>query len=241
MQTLPFDAFISYATEDEELATDIAKGLKNRGFSVWFAPLNLKVGDRLLDSINAGLSLSRTGLLLLSPAYLRKKWTGYELDVLHRQHIEDSKRLLPIWHGVSKENLDAWNRGLSAIIALKTDGERRTLLEKLAAALSDNAPLRGVAPSWESPFWRFLQGRGELNSNHVDGATLNIYEAIEFPDKWFPIYFDGKNYSREELIFNVAQILAHHSYPEWLRHDTERLSKLKSICVEYGYNPDIMG
>ena len=241
MRALPYDAFISYATEDEEFAAKIAKALEVTGFNVWFAPLNLRIGDRLLDSINAGLNLSETGLLLLSPTYIAKKWTSYELDVLHRQHIETDKRILPVWHGVTKGELDKWNPGLSAIVGLKTDGPFRPFIMKIVDELSGHAPLRGVAPSWESPYWRFLQGRGELNANTTDGATFNIFEAVEFPDNWFPIFFDGKGYSRSELLFNVAQIMAHQSYDTKLRLGEDVWERIKALCIDHGYNPDLMG
>src|SRR2546423_12590214 len=116
MRAQPYDTFVSYATEDEEFAEKVAKALDVSGFTVWFAPLSLQIGDRLLDSINAGLILSNTGLLLLSSAYIAKKWTRYELDVLHRQHIEKEKRLLPLWHGVTKEQLDKWIPGIAATV-----------------------------------------------------------------------------------------------------------------------------
>ncbi|RZB31702.1 MAG: hypothetical protein SRB1_01321 [Desulfobacteraceae bacterium Eth-SRB1] len=82
------DSFISYAVEDNDFVSDVAYGLKSNGLSVWFAPLCLKVGDKLLDSIEKGLSESRTGILVLSKSYLSKNWTSYEMDILIRQNIE---------------------------------------------------------------------------------------------------------------------------------------------------------
>jgi hypothetical protein len=111
-QDTPYDVFISYATEDESYVSKLSDALVYLGFRVWFAPLSLEVGDRLLDSINAGLNLSKYGIVVLSPEYINKKWTSYELDILHRQHIEKNKKLFPLWHGVSKEQLDSWNPGL---------------------------------------------------------------------------------------------------------------------------------
>ena len=94
--TKPYQVFISYATEDEAYANELARSLQWLGLSVWFAPISLEIGGKLLDSINAGLMASQYGLLLLSPTYVSKKWTSYELDVLHRQHIEEDKKLLPL-------------------------------------------------------------------------------------------------------------------------------------------------
>jgi hypothetical protein len=112
---------------------------------------------------------------------------------------------------------------------------------KIVARLSDNAPLRGVAPVWESPYWRFLQGRGELNANTVDGPTFNIFEAVQFDDSSFPIYIDGKKYDRSLLLFHVAEIMAHRSYDTKTFLGEDDWNKIKALCIEYGFNPDTMG
>ncbi|NTU90063.1 MAG: toll/interleukin-1 receptor domain-containing protein [Actinobacteria bacterium] len=75
----PYHLFISYASEDEAYATKLSTYLEYLGLRIWFAPLSLRIGDKLLDSINAGLLTSEYGLLLLSPTYLAKQWTSYEL------------------------------------------------------------------------------------------------------------------------------------------------------------------
>src|SRR5262245_13635882 len=118
--TKPYQLFISYSSEDEPYANELARAFKFLGLSVWFAPLTLEIGDRLLDSINAGLAASEYGLLILSPSYLAKNWTNYELDVLHRQHIEQNKKLLPLWHGVNRSQVDNWNPGIGGLFALNT-------------------------------------------------------------------------------------------------------------------------
>jgi hypothetical protein len=37
---------------------------------------------------------------------MSKSWTKHELDVLHRQHIENNKRLFLLWYGVNKNQID---------------------------------------------------------------------------------------------------------------------------------------
>lgn len=58
----PHHVLISYATEDAEFANELSKSLKWLGLSVWFAPVTLEVGGKLLDSINVGLAASQFGL-----------------------------------------------------------------------------------------------------------------------------------------------------------------------------------
>ncbi len=235
MKKYPYDAFISYATEDEEYANELAGALRYRGFSVWFAPLSLEVGDRLLDSINAGMNSSMCGVLLLSPAYVSKKWTDYEMDVLHRQHIEIDKKLLPLWHGITKEEIDKWNPGLSGIIALNSIAEISDIAKKITKVISNNSPIVGVTPSYENPQWRFLQGRGELFVNSTDGPAFNIFEAAEFPDSNFPLYIHGTCYSKKDIIVSLTKVMYYKSHDK-MRVDSERWKRLLKLCMEYGYD-----
>lgn len=238
--TKPYHLFISYAAEDETYATTLAKSLKYFGLKVWFAPLSLTIGDKLLDSINAGLIASDYGLLLLSPKYLAKHWTSYELDVLHRQHIEKQKKLLPLWHGVEKVQLDQWNPGLSGIIAMKSTEDLGSISRKIADVVYQGCPSRGVSPSYEDPQWRFLQGCGELFLNKDDGGAFNLFEAAEFPDDHFPLYVHNQPRSRQEIVLAVAKAL-YYGNPDVIPISSDRRNRMKALCKSCGYDIDSPG
>jgi hypothetical protein len=233
----PYDVFISYATEDEAYAKELADSLQWLGLSVWFAPIALEIGGKLLDSINAGLMASQYGLLLLSQTYVAKKWTSYELDVLHRQQIEQGKKLLPIWHGIDKAQLDEWNPGLSGIVALRSTESAINIANKIAKVVYQGCPVVGVDPSYENPQWRFLQGRGELYLNNLDGGAFNVFHAAEFPDSAYPIYVHERPQSRRDIVLAVAKALYYRTYDELSlsRGDRERL---KGVCKQHGFNLD---
>jgi TIR domain len=236
----PYHLFISYATEDESYASELARALKFLGLNVWFAPLSLKIGDKLLDSINAGLLASEYGLLLLSPSYMAKQWTSYEIDVLHRQHIEESKKLFPLWHGVEKEELDRWNPGLSGIVALKSTEELSSISSKIADVVYQGCPLRGITPCYENPQWRFLQGCGELVANNEDGRTFNLFEAAEFPDSYYPLYVYNRPHNREKIVLAVAKAL-YYGNPDVIPISEDRRNRMKNLCKSYGYDLDAPG
>ncbi len=235
--TKPYHLFISYASEDEAYASELANSLRYRGLSIWFAPLSLKVGDRLLDSINAGLIASEYGLLILSPKYLAKAWTSYEVDVLHRQHIEESKKLLPIWHEVSKMQLDQWNPGLSGIIAMKSTEDLGSISNKIADAVYAGCPLRGISPSYENPQWRFLQGCGELLVNNEDGGAFRLVRSGRVSGHSFPLMRLQPPTSREEIILAVARALYYRN-SDVIPLSEDRRDQMKSICKSYGYDLD---
>jgi hypothetical protein len=236
----PYHLFISYASEDEAYATELSTYLKYLGLRVFFSPLSIKVGDKLLDSINAGLLASEYGLLLLSPTYLAKQWTRYELDVLHRQHIEEHKRLLPIWHGVDRLQINKWNPGLSGIVSLKSTESLPDICGKIADVIYQGCPTRGISPSYEDPQWRFLQGCGELYVNREDGGAFNLFEAVEFPDSCLPLYVHNRPHSREELVLAVAKAL-YYGNPDVIPITEEERNRMKRLCKASGYDLDAPG
>lgn len=94
------DIFISHAGEDKEtVARPLAKALADRGWRVWLDELELTVGDSLSGRIDAALSKSRFGVVVLSPAFFEKPWPQRELQGLAaREVIAGSKVILPVWH-----------------------------------------------------------------------------------------------------------------------------------------------
>ncbi len=236
------DTFISYATEDNDFATDIAYGLKANGLSTWFAPLSLKVGDKLLDSIEKGLNESRSGILIITKSYLAKKWTSFEMDVLVRQHIEGKKLIFPIWHGVNKEEVESRHVGLGGIVAITDIQSTQQVVAQLIEVLSSGAKSRGVIPIWEDPAHRFLQGFSEINLPTHRGVTTTIFEfLLHTKEDDYPLWLAGKLYSKDDLLYKVSQYLA--ADPErtktWV--GDEGYQQIWKMCIESGYDPSIYG
>ena len=224
--------------EDNDFASDIALGLKANGLTVWFAPLSLKVGDKLLDSIEAGLQVSRSGVLVLSKHYLAKKWTSYEMDILVRQHIEGDKKILPVWLGVNKAEVEERHIGLSGIVAITETDQIRHVVSKLVESLSDGAPSRGVIPLYEDPAYRFLSGQGSVNLQTSQGPAATIFELlVHGKDSQFPFWLAGRVYSKKELLFRVAELLTR--VPDKVRSlvKEDGYNKLWEMCVEHDLDP----
>ena len=99
-----WDLFISHASEDkEELVRPLAEELLTYGVNVWYDEFSLGLGDSLTASIDKGLINSKFGLIIISPAFFRKRWTDYELKSLLTKEINGGKVILPIWHNVTPD------------------------------------------------------------------------------------------------------------------------------------------
>jgi TIR domain len=204
------DAFLSYASEDTKVAQRLFAELSARGFDIWYAPMDLKVGQKLLDSIEEGMAQSRAGILLISPSYLAKGWPNYEMDTLMRYHIETKKLLYPVWLNVTKEQVAARHSGLAGIVAVRINEGFDRALTALVSRLAGGAPTIAVIPIYESPKFRFLQGRGEVNIGTADGPATSLWELlIHLPESGYPVFLGGESYEKENLLIRAAQILPH--------------------------------
>jgi hypothetical protein len=72
--------------------------------------MTLRIGDSLRQKIDKGLANSRVGLVVLSPAFISKGWTNYELDGIVTRAISGEQILLPIWHNITKQEVIPFSR-----------------------------------------------------------------------------------------------------------------------------------
>lgn len=233
-----FDTFFSYAGEDEVFAKELVGALKAKGFRVWYAPINLIAGEKLLDSIEKGMEQSSSGILLISSAYLKKGWTNYEMDTLIRKSIDNKIKIFPLWHNVDKKEVENRHSGLAGIISIKTNIGMPILVSKLTEVLSKFAPSIGIIPSYESPKFRFLQGRGEINIG-VNGQATTLWEFLLYAkDNEYPLYLEGDLFNKHDLLFRAATLLPHipDVVKKWVKK--EGYQKIWEMCKESGFDPN---
>ena len=116
-----FDVFISHASEDkEDIVRPLAKALRDGGVDVWYDEFELKIGDSLRRKIDSGIARSRFGIVVLSPAFFAKGWPQYELDGLVTMAVSGAQVLLPLWHGISKDEVVRHSPSLADKVALRT-------------------------------------------------------------------------------------------------------------------------
>lgn len=96
-----YDVFISHASEDKaDVARPLAALLMRAGLRVWIDESELRLGDSLRRSIDAGLRRSRFGVVVLSPSFFAKEWPQKELDALVSLEGGLNKVVLPVWHNL---------------------------------------------------------------------------------------------------------------------------------------------
>jgi hypothetical protein len=127
-----FDVFISHASEDKTAFVEpLAHYLVQQGLRVWYDAFTLKLGDRLRQSIDRGLARSRYGIVVLSQAFFEKHWPQYELDGLAALEVSGRKVILPIWHGVSREDVARVSPPLADRVAVNSTLPLETVAAKI--------------------------------------------------------------------------------------------------------------
>ncbi|MCQ8183375.1 toll/interleukin-1 receptor domain-containing protein [Methylomonas sp. SURF-1] len=119
-----WDVFISHATEDKDLfVRPLAITLQNLGVSVWYDEFTLRLGNSLRKSIDKGLASCQFGLIVISQHFIKKKWPEYELNGLISREIDEDRVILPIWHGVNRQQVVQFSPTLADKLALNTEGQ----------------------------------------------------------------------------------------------------------------------
>ena len=74
---------MSYASEDkDELARPLFQALTKRRLKVWYDEKNILPGNRLVESIEMGIRRSDYGILIVSKAFIKNKWTKHEFGTI---------------------------------------------------------------------------------------------------------------------------------------------------------------
>lgn len=128
-----WDVFVSYAGEDKATASELAAELEALDISPWFAETELTIGMGLRRSIDYGLAHSRFGVVLMSHDFFRKPWPQRELDGIVGLQIAGRQRVLPIWHGLSHDDMLGYSPTLSDTVAARTSD---STIKEIAAEIA---------------------------------------------------------------------------------------------------------
>ena len=119
--SINYDVFISHASEDKEsFVNDLVEELTKLGVKVWYDKLCIIWGDSLRSKIDEGLRNSKYGIVILSEAYIKKGWTQYELEGLFNIEMTNGKTILPIWHNITKRQVQEFSPTIAGRLAINT-------------------------------------------------------------------------------------------------------------------------
>ena len=96
--TYEYDVFISYCTADKAwVRGELLTRLRKAGLKIWIDIDNVELGKSAIEDLEDALAKSKKTLLILTPDYLKSKWTAYERYIIQSiDPVNDRGRLIPI-------------------------------------------------------------------------------------------------------------------------------------------------
>lgn len=131
-----YDVFISYAVADRiDIITDLVEKLEEAGIKVWYAGRKLTAGRGVQETIKEGLAKSRHGVVVLSHNYFAGDWPKRELHALWGQEDGQERRILPVWHNITEDEIRRYDRFLADNWGIPTDKGTDFVVRKLVHAM----------------------------------------------------------------------------------------------------------
>jgi uncharacterized protein YjbI with pentapeptide repeats len=89
--------FISYSSSDEEFARLLYSDLQSCGVRCWFAPEDMKIGDRIRHRLDDSIRLHDKLLLILSESSVKSQWIEQEVETaLEKERERGYDVLFPV-------------------------------------------------------------------------------------------------------------------------------------------------
>jgi hypothetical protein len=128
-----YDTFLSYARLDgEDVGRQLRDELEALGVAVWFDHVAIQPGKSQSLQMDQGLRKARSGIALLTPAYLAGRfWTERELGALLGKST-----LIPVLHNVTFSDVREYSGILPDLAGFTTAQDSVTeIAAKIAAAI----------------------------------------------------------------------------------------------------------
>ena len=85
-----YSCFISYSHKDEDFAKRLWEGLQAKNVRCWYAPHDMKIGDKIRSTIDDSIRIHDKLLLILSEHSVQSDWVEHEVE--HALDLEKEKK-----------------------------------------------------------------------------------------------------------------------------------------------------
>jgi uncharacterized protein YjbI with pentapeptide repeats len=89
-----YSCFISYSSKDQEFAERLHADLQSKGVRCWFAPEDLKIGDRFQERIEESIRLFDKVMIVLSEASVQSRWVEREVNAAREREDRENRTVL---------------------------------------------------------------------------------------------------------------------------------------------------
>lgn len=90
-----YSCFLSYSHDDEKFVQRLHADLQQRGVRCWFAPEDMKIGDKIRFRIDESIRIHDKLLLVLSEHSVASQWVDHEVE--HALDLENERQKLVLF------------------------------------------------------------------------------------------------------------------------------------------------
>ncbi|MBZ5509036.1 MAG: TIR domain-containing protein [Acidobacteriia bacterium] len=105
-----YSCFISYSSKDQDFANRLHADLQNKAVRCWFAPEDLKTGDKLRSAFDQAIRVHDKLMVVLSESSIKSPWVEKEVETaFEKEREQDRTVLFPIrLDDAVKQTKQAW-------------------------------------------------------------------------------------------------------------------------------------
>jgi hypothetical protein len=89
-----YSCFISYSSKNDDFAKRLHADLQSKGVRVWFAPEDLKIGDKFRSRIDEAIRVYDKLLLVLSEHSIKSDWVEKEVETAFEKERQQKRTML---------------------------------------------------------------------------------------------------------------------------------------------------
>lgn len=89
-----YTCFISYSSKDSEFTEKLYDDLQKEGVRVWYAPEDLKIGDKTMPTIDRAIRIRDKLMIVLSENSIESNWVEREVETAEAEELATGKNIL---------------------------------------------------------------------------------------------------------------------------------------------------
>jgi uncharacterized protein YjbI with pentapeptide repeats len=148
-----YSCFISYSSKDQAFAAQLHADLQSKGVRCWYAPEDLRIGDKLRSSLDDAIRLYDKLMVILSEHSVESQWVEKEVETaFEKEHKQSRPVLFPIrLDNAVMDTNEAWaadirrTRHIGDFCNWKNQGSYKKALERLLRDLKEEGKSDSVS------------------------------------------------------------------------------------------------
>ena len=89
-----YSCFLSYSSKDQEFAERLYADLQQKHVRCWFAPEDMKIGERIRPRIDEAIRVHDKLLLVLTESSMKSAWVEKEVETAFEKERKQSRTVL---------------------------------------------------------------------------------------------------------------------------------------------------